>query len=405
MVAGHLQEKKGIYYMVLNFVDETGKRKSKWISTKLPVKGNKRRAEAMLMEERRKYTSNEITTRPNSNMLFSDYMLYWLKYVKHEVDVTTYAGYKRNVESRIVPYFKPRKITLGGLRAYDIQDFYTYCMEVLEITNNTVIHYHANISTALNYAVRMDMIPMTPMKKGMRPQAVPFQGKFYTLDETEHLIAVIQHDPVEFPVLMAAFYGLRREEVSGLQWPNIDFHLNTITIAHTVVQVSIDGKTTIVAKDRAKNKSSYRTLPLVPQFRALLLYMKAHQEECQKMCGNCYHKTDYIYVNDLGIPYQPNYITQRFASVLKKFGLRKIRYHDLRHTCASLLLKNGVPMKDIQAWLGHSDYNTTANIYAHLDTTSKEETGATMVGTLDISSALPAAKRLAEGENFGENNR
>ena len=133
MVAGHLQEKKGLFYIVLNFVDSDGKRKRKWIATGLPVKGNKRKAEAMLVAERQKYQPAEYQRTADANMLFADYMLYWLRQIKSSVDITTYAGYKTNVEKRIVPFFRGRKVTLGGLRAGDIQDFYTYCATELEI--------------------------------------------------------------------------------------------------------------------------------------------------------------------------------------------------------------------------------------------------------------------------------
>ena len=91
MVAGHLQEKKGLFYVVLNFIDAEGKRKSKWISTGLPVKGNKRKAEAVLLAERQKYQSGDYCLAADANMLFADYMLYWLRQVKASVDVTTYA--------------------------------------------------------------------------------------------------------------------------------------------------------------------------------------------------------------------------------------------------------------------------------------------------------------------------
>ena len=331
MVAGHLQEKKGLFYIVLNFVDSDGKRKRKWIATGLPVKGNKRKAEAMLVAERQKYQPAEYQRTADANMLFADYMLYWLRQIKSSVDITTYAGYKTNVEKRIVPFFRGRKVTLGGLRAGDIQDFYTYCATELEISNNTIIKYHANISKALNDAVRLEKIPMTPLKRGMRPKQVEHIGKFYTLSEVEHLLSCVKGDGAEFPVLMAAFYGLRRSEIMGLKWDSIDFDANTITIAHVVVEVSIDGKDTIVAKDRPKNKKSYRTLPLVPEYRRLLLQMKKHQEEYRKLCGNCYHGSGYIYVNDLGEPIRPNYVSQHFKLVLKNNNLREITFHELRH--------------------------------------------------------------------------
>ena len=262
--------------------------------------------------------------------------------------------------------------------------------------NNTIIKYHANISKALNDAVRLEKIPMTPLKRGMRPKQVEHIGKFYTLSEVEHLLSCVKGDGTEFPVLMAAFYGLRRSEIMGLKWDSIDFDANTITIAHVVVEVSIDGKDTIVAKDRPKNKKSYRTLPLVPEYRRLLLQMKKHQEEYRELCGNCYHESDYIYVNDLGEPIRPNYVSQHFKLVLKNNNLREITFHELRHTCASLLLKSGISMKDIQAWLGHSNYNTTANIYAHLESSSKEITGNAMQDNFTISANLAAREAVQE---------
>ena len=118
MVAGHLQEKKGLFYIVLNFVDSDGKRKRKWIATGLPVKGNKRKAEAMLVAERQKYQPAEYQRTADANMLFADYMLYWLRQIKSSVDITTYAGYKTNVEKRIVPFFRGRKVTLGGVHNF-----------------------------------------------------------------------------------------------------------------------------------------------------------------------------------------------------------------------------------------------------------------------------------------------
>lgn len=222
------------------------------------------------------------------------------------------------------------------------------------------------------------------------------QHTVFATAQDKDLLSCVKGDGTEFPVLMAAFYGLRRSEIMGLKWDSIDFDANTITIAHVVVEVSIDGKDTIVAKDRPKNKKSYRTLPLVPEYRRLLLQMKKHQEEYRELCGNCYHESDYIYVNDLGEPIRPNYVSQHFKLVLKNNNLREITFHELRHTCASLLLKSGISMKDIQAWLGHSNYNTTANIYAHLESSSKEITGNAMQDNFTISANLAAREAVQE---------
>ena len=159
----------------------------------------------------------------------------------------------------------------------------------------------------------------------------------------------------------------------GLKWSAIDFKQKIITIRHTVTQVTLDGKSQIIQKDRTKTKSSYRSLPLIPPFEELLYRLKTQQEMNRKMCGKgyCTEYKDYIYVNEIGELIKPGYITQHFPLVLKKNGLRKIRFHDLRHSCASLLYANGVSLKEIQEWLGHSDISTTSNIYTHLDFSSK----------------------------------
>ena len=386
MVSGHLQQKKGNWYIVLNLHDETGKRAPKWIATHLPVQGNKRRAEEMLLQARQQYT--DIYGKPGpSGPLFADYMLQWLARMKGKVSPTTYRNYKYVIENSICPYFRERGIPLRGLRAIDLEEYYAYLQEQ-GVSPNTAIHHHANIHKAMKYAVKHDLIIANPMNKVERPKGQKYTGSFYSISELEELFDAIKGDPCEFPVLMAAFYGLRRSEIMGLRWQAIDFVNNQITIDHTVVQCVCDGVAMTVEKDRTKNKSSCRSMPLVPQYRELLLSMKERQENCRKLCGNCYTESDYIFVNDLGVPYKPNYVTQHFKLVLQKHELRDIRFHDLRHTCASLLLKNGVPMKDIQEWLGHSDYNTTANIYAHLDTTSKSTSATRMTSVVSINPSI-----------------
>ena len=121
MVAGHLREKNGYFYAVLNYNDSLGKRKTKWVSTGLTVKGNKKRAEAILTETRRTFQPDEPVT---SEILFADFMEQWLRVVKSSIAVPTYASYTNMVKRVISPYFREKKTTLQGLTAKDIQDFY-----------------------------------------------------------------------------------------------------------------------------------------------------------------------------------------------------------------------------------------------------------------------------------------
>ena len=228
MVAGHLQEKKGYFYIVLSYPDISGKRKTKWITTGLPVKGNKKKAEKMLMETRKTF---EPECKPlRDDTLFSDFMLYWLEIIKPTIAVTTYSSYSNMVKKVIVPYFKERGIRLNQLRATDIQIFY---MEQLKrVSANSVIHYHANIHKALKYAVKIDLLDSNPADKVERPKKNPFMGSFYDSDEVAKLFDAAKGTVLEIPVFLGAFYGLRRSEVLGLKWNAIDFQNNTITIKH-----------------------------------------------------------------------------------------------------------------------------------------------------------------------------
>ena len=377
MVAGHLQEKNGLYYMVVSYPDVAGKRKTKWFSTGLPIKGNKKKAEKMLMDLRKEYVPKE---KPlEQTILFSDFMLQWLEIVKPTIAITTYSSYCNMVTGVIVPYFKEKGITLGALKATDIQAF--YMDQLKRVSASSVIHYHANIHKALKYATKIELIPSNPADKVERPKKSRFVGSFYDSEEVERLFAAAKGTNLEIPIFLGAFYGLRRSEALGLKWSAIDFQNNTVTIRHTVTTCLLDGKCVQVAQDTTKTKSSMRTLPLVPAFKEKLLSHKKQQEEYRRVCGRSYDKRylDYVCVDEMGTLISPHYLTAAFPKLLEKNGLRHIRFHDLRHSCASLLLANGVPMKQIQEWLGHSDFSTTANVYAHLDYNSKLSSADAMV--------------------------
>jgi len=288
-----------------------------------------------------------------------------LEMIKHKVEMTTYASYAVCIKSCIIPYFKDFKLTLKDVTAKHIQDYYQYELNEKGVSACTVIHRHANIRKALQYAFKVGLIAFNPADRIERPKPGKFVGSIYDAGELEALFAVVN-----------------RSEIVGLKWDAIDFGKKTLTIKHTVTEVRVDGKVIIVEKDRTKTKSSHRTLPLVEPFEKLLRRLKAEQERNQKVCGKDYGREylGYIYVNELGERVKPGYITQNFALMLKNHGLKKIRFHDLRHSCASLLYANGVSLKEIQEWLGHSDISTTWNIYIHLDFSSKIASANAIIG-------------------------
>ena len=391
MVAGHLTLKNGRYYAVLNYRNAGGQRKTKWISLGLPEKGSKRKAEAELARLRAEFEPPKEVGDLSSDMLFTDYLLEWLEIAKGRLAVATYSSYAAMIKRPVGPYFRQRNLTLRELEARHLQMFYSEMLR--KVKPNTVIHYHAIIHSALKYAVKTDMLVQNVADKVDRPKKNSFQPVFLSAEEMQKMFEALRGTKLELPVLVAAFYGFRRGEVLGLKWDAIDFERGTISVIRTVTTITLDGKQTEIEQQSAKTKSSLRTLPLIGSFREYFLQVKEAQELNKQICGNCYnHEYDgFVFVDELGERMRSNYLTSAFPKFLESHGLRRMRFHDLRHSCASLLLANGVPLKHIQEWLGHSDFTTTANIYAHLDYKSK----------ITSAQAMETGLALPEGGDFG----
>ena len=390
MVAGHLTLKNGRYYAVLNYRNAGGQRKTKWIALGLPEKGNKRKAEAELARLRAEFEPPKEVGDLSSDMLFADYLLEWLEIAKGRLAVATYSSYAAMIKKPVGPYFRQRNLTLRELEARHLQMFYSEMLR--KVKPNTVIHYHAIIHSALKYAVKTDMLVQNVADKVDRPKKNSFQPVFLSAEEMQKMFEALRGTKLELPVLVAAFYGFRRGEVLGLKWDAIDFERGTISVIRTVTTITLDGKQTEIEQQSAKTKSSLRTLPLIGSFREYFLQVKEAQELNKQVCGNCYnHEYDgFVFVDELGERMRANYLTSAFPKFLENHGLRRMRFHDLRHSCASLLLANGVPLKHIQEWLGHSDFTTTANIYAHLDYKSK----------ITSAQAMETGLALPEGGDF-----
>jgi len=200
------------------------------------------------------------------------------------VEKTTFSSYTQMVKGKIAPYFRNTGLTLDGIQAKHIQSFYLH--ELKTVSPGTVIHYHANIHKALKYAVKMDLIPFNPADKVERPKKQRYIADYYRQEELERLLEASKDHPYSLLIQMTAFYGLRRSEALGLKWDAIDFERDTITIKHIVTNAKIDGKCEIVCADRAKTKSSLRSLPLVSNIREKLLALREQQKENRRVCGN-----------------------------------------------------------------------------------------------------------------------
>ena len=226
-------------------------------------------------------------------------------------------------------------------------------------------------------AVKNTHILTNPCQLVTLPQIVPYESKYYTSDQIRNLFEILHDDPMLPVVKITAIYGLRRSELLGLQWSSIDFDAKTMLIRHTVVKVN-----RIVEKDKTKNASSHRIFPLTDETIEIFKQIKNEETLNRKLYGSEYVPNDYVFKWPNGKPYSPDYITHRFNDLLKIHNLPHIRFHELRHSCASILLSMGWSLKDIQEWLGHSDIKMTANIYSHLDTTRKNSIASAISGSL-----------------------
>lgn len=384
-----LQVKNDIYQVVINYKDIYGKRCQKWTSTGLKVSGNNKRLAnqkmyEILMEFKK---SIENVDSKTSNKLFISYLKEWLLTVKNTLEENTYDSYKTIID-KTCKFFEGKNVALDKLKLADIQEFYN-SLYSQNLTGNTVLHYHNVIRNALEKAMKIDLIMSNPADRVERPKKEQFIGDFYSQKELKILFDLFKNDPIKIVVYITSFYGLRRSEVLGLKWDAFNFQEKIITIRHKAIETRKDNKRIVILKDKTKNKSSYRTLPLVEEIIILLKEHKKQIEENKKIFGNEYDRNylDYVCVNSTGNLFRPEYITDHFTLILEKNTniLKKIRFHDLRHSCASLLLAKGISMKEIQEWLGHSTYSTTANIYSHLEKDAKIKSANVLSNTLTFA--------------------
>lgn len=369
-MTGSLQKKNGMFYMVLNTY-ENGKRKPRWISTHLPVKGNKHKAEQMLREKLHELETK--TQFAQSDITFADYVRYWLTIAQRRVDPVTFQGYEILAKTHVLPYFdslgiKLQAVKLDILQAYVDEKSTQGRKDGKGGLSSKSVRMHINvIRQTLEEAIKNGLLLQNPCRYLVLPRKQRYQSTFYNVQQLQTLFDTIRDDPLCPLFKVVPLYGLRRSEVLGLKWDSVDFESKTVTIKHTVSKV-----TQAVEKDTTKTASSYRSFPLLPEAAAIFRAEQAAQTENRRLFGKEYHTSDYIFTWPDGRLISPDHVTRHFSRLLKKHGLPHIRFHELRHSCASLLINEGFTLKDIQDWMGHADIQTTANIYGHLDVARKQ---------------------------------
>lgn len=373
------------YYAVINYKEGTNY-KQKWIALGIPAKNNKRRAEAMLDEIKREYEERYST--PAGDMMFVTYARQWLERKKTCTELSTWEGYQIYVERHIVPYFEPLKLSLRDIKPQHIMDYYHYKYTAGRLDGKEgglsipSIKKHATvIKEIFGEALIAEYIIRNPAT-GVKLPAKDVSTKdkvFLNSDKANEVLAAFDGHQLQALVYTTLYYGLRRSEVLGLRWSAVDFKNNTLTINHTVVK-----NRTIVQKDSTKTQSSHHTYMLIDDVREVLLKQKAKQERNKIEYGSAYHQSDYIFTWEDGTLFRPDYITRGFQRVLKAHGFPAMRFHDLRHSTASILYDKGWGLKDIQMWLRHSSIDVTGDIYTHIADDRRSKMAAELNSTFTL---------------------
>ena len=343
-------------------------------------------------------TSEEIT----SDMLFLDFMRAWLPTTLHKkkpIDENTYTGYNHIIEGRVAEYFgKMFPYRLTQLTPDVFEDYYDW-LRSLGRSSCTALHHHRLMSQALKWGVRKRKLYYNVLDQVEPPENSTFIATYYSEDEAKDLVAKAKErkDPLYIPILLATYYGLRRSEVLGLRWSSIDFKNKRISVERKIVVLKSGGKRSIEDSNRMKTHKSRRTLPLIPFVEQELLWWKALQKECFEACAGSSrynaNPTDHICTNlATGYLLYPDYVTNHFRILIRQLGMRPLRFHDLRHTCASLLVQEGFSLYQVAVWLGHSTSATTEKFYAHLDFKSQKELANAMAKILDSGDQSTNAK-------------
>ncbi len=352
-----LQNKKGYYHAVVSYKDNYGKYRQKSISTKIPVqKGNKRRAEKIADELVSSWlTQQEQIENEKKDPTISKAIEMFNEAKKKTVQHTTYSSYVK-LGNEITKYFGP--VNISKIARNHIGRFLSSIREKGS-GENTVRHYCVYLNSLFQY-LEGEGYSLSSNGLRIKPPTVPryIGASYFTTDEVRTLLAAADASKIRIPIYTAIFLGLRRSELCGLFWDKIDLQSRTIRICRKTVQYwGADGNETTELSEKMKTVYSDRTLPIPDALYNVLIGVE------DKTGPVCRHAD--------GRAMAPQYVSSAFTKLLKKAGLRKIRFHDLRHTCASLLLSSGAGMKEVQVILGHGSYATTADIYSHIDLTGK----------------------------------
>jgi integrase len=331
-------------------------------------------------KEAEKY-ANEIENQVNkgtyivdSKMPLSEYLYQWLDLsAKRKVRDTTFSNYKRSIDKRIIPVLG--NINLGDLKVAHCEKFIKNLIEE-GLSERYIEYIYAVLYGALEKAVDWELILRNPLRKVDIPRG---RRRKYVTWSKEELNKFLHHAQFSdiiyyFAFLTDAYTGLRRGELLGLKWSDMDF-----------VEERINVERNLIYDDQGfrfgplKTDSSQRSIKIDSYLTSELKRYRKLQMEFKLMLGKSYNDDNLVFARQNGNPIYPRTLTTIFNRVIKEACVPKIRFHDIRHTHATLMLEAGASLKEVQERLGHSSIKITGDIYAHV-TPNMQEKSAQMFG-------------------------
>jgi integrase len=365
---GQIIEKSKDVYLIRIETKKNGKRKTLFSKT---VRGKKVDAHKLLTEKLSELDKGLFVASAKETL--ADYLTRWLETVtKFQVTESTFENYKLIVRVHIAP--RIGEVRLSELRKADVQNFYNKM--TADLTGaRTVRLTHAVLHSALNEAVRLNMIPFNPASKSKLPKWTRKEITVLTAEQAKAFSKASKDALQGSALIFALETGMRPEEYLALKWTDLDLEKGAATVSRTLKRRKKDAENCTWYFGKPKTKRSWRTVPLSAR---LIQILKAHrrvQLEQKMLLGAAYQKHELVFATEIGTPfYIENLRNRDFKKTIKAIGLSEnaLTLYGLRHTCATLLLIAGINPKVVAERLGHTSVTMTLDTYSHVLPTMQE---------------------------------
>lgn len=359
----------------LGFQDAHGKYKYKWHT----VHGTKRDAEVELTRILKQLDEGSYVNP--SKITVKGHLEKWLSAVEPNVSRKTFVGYQEICDRHLIPAFgtiRLRKLSPEHLDTYYAE---ALCSGRLDgkggLTAQTVLHHHRILSQALERAVKWQLLGSNPAKAAEPPRVSKTEVRALDTDTLGTLLKAAKLTILYVPVLLAVTTGLRRGELLGLKWADVDLEAKTLRVQRSVGRVR--GSIHVTPP---KTEKSRRTVALPESTVAELQRHSLSQKKNKLRLGSVYVDEDWVFARQNGAIWSPDAFTGSFRKLVRDSKLGAIRFHDLRHTHATQLLKNGIFIKVVSERLGHSSIQITLDTYAHVLPGMQDEAAASINATM-----------------------